>query len=167
MEATQIFNVTNCIYWLILALVIAWQGATVGDVWPEQRRWMYGMITLFGSTLGIVLWAGWDGRTWAGLVLLSSAAWILRLDTWLIDDLWRRRESYRWTLRYTLAFMVMIPLLRDRAGEQTWLLMLISLGVCGAAKVAREGWQASRRARELRRQEVTLPEEYQDAFPRR
>lgn len=150
MEATLIFNVAHYIFWVLLALIIAIQGMTIGDVWPERSRWIYGLVTLYGSTLGMVAWAGWHGPTWAGLVLLSCAVWLLRLDEWLTGGLWQRRENYRWTLRYFIAFAVAIPLLSLGFDLLTWLLMFISLGVCGAIKVARWGWQASRRARELR-----------------
>lgn len=152
MEATDIFNGWHCVFWMGLALIILCQGVAIGDVWQEQWRFMYGFVTLYGSTLLMVWLAGWDGRTWALLVVLTYAAWLVQVERRLTGGLWTRRgrENHRWTLRYFAAYLVAVPFLSVGGFEVvTWLLMLISLGVCGGVKVGREAWQKSLEIREL------------------
>jgi len=164
MEPNLIFSLPNCLYWIILAGVIAGQGATVGESWPEESRWRLGVITLFGSGLVMVAAFGWHAYTWAGLTVLSFSAGVARVDQLLLGNLWERRESHRWTLRYFLAFTTAIPLLFVGFEVVTWLLLGISVGVCGAVKVGREAYMNSRRARLLRR---IGPEDTRNGFFRR
>lgn len=147
----DIFSIGHCGFWTVLALIILWQGVTIGDRWPEQWRFMYGFVTLYGLTLLMVWLAGWDGGTWALLVILTYAAWLLQVERRLTGNLWTRRarENHRWTLRYTAAFMVAIPFLSAGFEVVTWIVLLISLGVCGGVKVAREAWQKSQEVRLL------------------
>lgn len=68
-------------------------------------------------------------------------------------DLWKRRESARWTMGYFTVFFLSIPLVVLRVWDvDTWLGLFFAVGVSGAAKVGWEQWRDSRLARRLRSQ---------------
>lgn len=141
MNPNQIFNSPNIIYWLLLAVIILWQGYTIGNAWSEWRRWVVGCVTLFGTTGVMVFYAGWDGPTWAALALTSTFTRSV-LERYVLGEFWKRRESARWTAEYFSAYLwVLIYIILGSFDLVTWGLMFTSLGVAGAVKT---GWEAAR-----------------------
>ena len=174
MDAANLLNFQNLMLWLLLGLVIAVQGELVGnrwaaprqwrlgrvslvwEFWPERQRWQLGYITLFGSSLVMVLWFGWDAATWAGLALLAGLSRLAQVDRLAVGNLWERKESHRWTLQYFAAFAATLPLIRQgRLDLTTAAALFVALGVCGAVKAGREAWRESRAARQLRRHKAS------------
>lgn len=162
MQPDLIFNIPNVVYWLTLALTIWIQGLTVGrrplvgfETWGEGWRWLFGFNTLFWTGLIMVWEFGWDGPTWAALAVLTLASRVVEKDYTPLAELWRRRESARWTLQYFGAFLAGLGLAAaGRLELVTWLLMFASLGICGAVKVGCEAYRESVKAEALRRQGV-------------
>lgn len=145
MNPNEVFDLPNIVFWIGLAVVILVQGYSVGEVWPEARRWRFGYITLFGGTLVMVVVNGWDGRTWGALALATLLARDL-LETHVIGRVWRRRESARWTAEYFAAYLLILGsiILGGHDGYYdlvTWGKMFASLGIAGMVKV---GWEAAR-----------------------
>jgi hypothetical protein len=145
------FNFINIVYWTLLAVVILTETYLVNERWPEAKRWKLGYVTLFGSTLGLVVWHGWDYRAWAGLAVAVAISRLIKIDQLLLGDLWQRRESHRWTVQYFLAFLSVVPLTICCGFDVvTWAQMFFSLGICGASKVGFEAWRDSKRSQEIR-----------------
>lgn len=143
----DLFVKSNMFFWAALALIILGQGIALGARWPEYHRWRLGWVTLFGSTGIMVLWAGWDGRTWAVLAV-ASVVGRYAVQT-AVGDFWRRRENPRWTAGYLAGYLGVLGFVTSGLLDaRTWLLMMGSLGICGAVKV---GWEASRDASIARR----------------
>lgn len=165
-EPTLLFNLTNLAYWVALSAIIIVETTTAVG-WPENKRWLLGYSTLFGSSLlFMVNFSGWHYYTWLILALLSALARYSRLDHHLLRLLGRlaglnliglwdspKREPHRWTAQYFLAFVAAIPLIIwTRADIITWAAMFFSLGLCGAIKVGYHALATSYQARRLRQE---------------
>ena len=143
----ELFNKPNIFFWVMLVGIILAQGIALGERWPERWRWRLGWVTLFGSTGLRVAWAGWDGTTWAVLGLASLVGRYAGETT--VGEFWKRRENPRWTATYFAAFVGVLGWVTSGLLDvRTWLLMMGSLGICGATKV---GWEATRDASRARR----------------
>lgn len=159
MEANQIFNQSNVIFWIIFAVIILVQGMTVGKPiiskwkrWPEPVRFWIGWITFFGATLFMVIRAGWDPMTWLWLSYFVFCSRLL-VQWSPLAKFWKRkdRENHRWVVIWFTPFLVLLPVAPD---FRTLLLMFCTLGVAGLVKVGWEGTRDSWRARELRRRHI-------------
>lgn len=164
MDVALLFNCKNLLFWVILIQVILVENILIGrsplfgrSPWSEQRRFWVGLATLFGGALLMVFLNDWSLMTWAVLFVLVAAAWAFRLDLRLTGNLWLRREGHRWTLVYFLSFLVAVPLI-SLVGLNlvTWGAAFFSLGLCGATKLAWEGFRDSTQSAELR-QAAPLP----------
>jgi hypothetical protein len=151
MDASLFFNVPNFIYWLALALAVLAESRLVGERWTESRRWRLGYATLFGSSLVMVAWFGWQWATWAGLLAATGLSRLVKFDRLLVGDLWARKEAHRWTAQYFAAFVLCIPMVALGQWDMlTWGALFFALGLCGATKVGWEAIRDARRARQLR-----------------
>lgn len=157
MEADIFFNRPNLIFWTVLALVIWTETAIIAVGWPEPRRWWLGFATMFGGSL-VMAWAGWDWRTIVYLAGLNAALRIARFDKWVFAvfgqpyNLWKYRESYRWTLNYFFGFAFgLFGVVWAGMDLLTWGLVLFSLGLCGAVKIGWAGVVEAKQSRELRK----------------
>lgn len=167
MDPYLFFNPQNFIYWTLLGLIIWLEAMLVSGKWAiskwaflrrvsgrertESQRWWLGLITLFGTSLVMVLFLDWDVYTWLVLLALSVTAWVVRIDRLIFDDLWLRRENHRWTVRYFTAFVVgLVLVLWGWLDVLTWGALFFALGVCGAVKVGYLGFRESQAARKLR-----------------
>lgn len=167
MDPDQFFDPISITFWTALALVILLQGVTIGSgIWPEERRWRLGRVTLFGGTLTMVVWNGWDGYTWGWLVVFSLwGRWFVQRSP--LGDLWQRREGPRWTAAYFIGFALPLLMLLDtptRLDLITWAQMFTSLGIAGAIKT---GWEAARDAWQARKLREAKPEALNGSTDRR
>jgi hypothetical protein len=167
-DPALLFNLTNLIYWLILIAVIVIETASVSH-WPENARWLLGYLTLFGTSLLLMVnHAGWHYPTWLLLLLLAGLFRLLYVDYYALRLIGRftgldlagvwagpKREPHRWTAQYFAAFVAAIPCtLWAGADVVTWAAMFFSLGLCGGVKVGYHATFTSYHAARLRRQSI-------------
>lgn len=162
----QIFTQTNVTYWVILCLVVWLETKLLTSTkppypkkWLGPKRWWLGWLTLFGSSLFMVIFHGWHFQTWTGLAVATIAVRQIKPQTLIVG--WQRgcRESHRWTLNYFLAFLLCIPGVAFGPWEtSTLIMMFFSLGLCGATKVAWESFYYSLKAEEMRRRSGQIKE---------
>ena len=92
-----IFSKPNIIYWAILSLIILVETRLLTSTkppyqksWPGPKRWWLGWLTLFGSSLVMVIFQGWHLWTWLGLAVATALVRQLKPHA-LLGNLWRRK----------------------------------------------------------------------------
>jgi len=151
MSPKLFFNPENILFWALIGLIVYAEAKAYNERYGEDRRFWIGYVTLFGTSLAMVVLFGYDFYVWVTLAVVAALARLVRIDRLMLGDLWDRRENHRWTLTWGLSFLVgLVPVLWTGEGLLTWGAMFFALGVCGATKIAYEGIRDSQRAKQLR-----------------